>query len=77
MPSDDADLGLLSPGWGGRPIATASGDAAVLAGIVLFEVALATVTAPTGAAHRILEAARDIQSAPSFTCWRRPIRKAW
>jgi 3-carboxy-cis,cis-muconate cycloisomerase len=61
--SDDADVGLLSPGWGGRPIATATGDAAVLAGIVLFEVALATVTAPTGVAHRILEAARDIHPA--------------
>lgn len=63
MPSDDADVGLLSPGWGGRPIATATGDAAVLAGLVLFEVALATVTAPAGVAHRILEAAHGIHPA--------------
>jgi 3-carboxy-cis,cis-muconate cycloisomerase len=60
LPSDDADLGLLSPGWAGRPIATVTGDRAVLAGIVLFEVALATVTAPAGVPQRILEAAHDI-----------------
>jgi 3-carboxy-cis,cis-muconate cycloisomerase len=61
--ADDADSGLLSPGWAGRPIATSTGDAAVLAGIVLFEVALATVTAPEGVAQRILEAARDLDPA--------------
>ena len=64
MPSDSshdsADGGLLSPVWAGRPVANATGDRAVLAGIVLFEAALATVTAPTGVAHRILEAAHDI-----------------
>jgi 3-carboxy-cis,cis-muconate cycloisomerase len=61
LPSgDDADVGLLSPGWAGRPVATATGDRAVLAGIVLFEVALATVTAPAGVPQRILEAAHDI-----------------
>ncbi|HEV7740881.1 MAG TPA: lyase family protein, partial [Pseudolysinimonas sp.] len=47
----------------GRPIAAATGDNAVLAGIVLFEVALATVTAPNGVAQRILAAARDIDPA--------------
>ncbi|HTE60716.1 MAG TPA: lyase family protein [Solirubrobacteraceae bacterium] len=61
--NDDADAGLLSPGWAGRPIATATGDAAVLAAIVLFEVSLATVSAPTGVADRILEAARGIDPA--------------
>jgi 3-carboxy-cis,cis-muconate cycloisomerase len=60
LPSDDADLGLLSPGWAGRPIAAVTGDRAVLAGIVLFEVALATATAPAGVPQRILEAAHDI-----------------
>ncbi|MBX3194066.1 MAG: adenylosuccinate lyase [Microbacteriaceae bacterium] len=60
---DAADLGLLSPGWAGRPVADATGDAAVLAGIVLFEIALATATAPEGTAQRILEAARDIDPA--------------
>ncbi|MCU1417288.1 MAG: 3-carboxy-cis,cis-muconate cycloisomerase [Schumannella sp.] len=60
MPSDDGDFGLLSPGWAGRPIAAATSDNAVLAGIVLFEVALATVTAPNGVAQRILAAAREI-----------------
>ncbi|MEO8262988.1 MAG: lyase family protein [Pseudolysinimonas sp.] len=58
---DSADVGLLSPGWAGRPIATATGDSSVLAGILLFEVGLATVTAPNGVAQRILEAARGIQ----------------
>lgn len=60
---DDADVGLLSPVWAGRPIATATSDATVLAGIVLFEVALATVMAPNGVAQRILEAAHDIDPA--------------
>ncbi len=60
MPSDDGDFGLLSPAWAGRPIATATGDNAVLAAIVLFEVALATVTAPEGVASRMLEAARNV-----------------
>jgi 3-carboxy-cis,cis-muconate cycloisomerase len=62
-PNRDADVGLLSPGWAGRPIATATGDAAVLAGIVRFEVALATVTAPDGAGQRIREAGAGIDPA--------------
>ena len=62
MPSDDvADGGLLSPVWAGRPIASATGDAAVLAAIVRFEVALAVVTAPAGVADRIRAAAADIE----------------
>lgn len=62
MPSDDvADGGLLSPVWAGRPIAAATGDAAVLAAIVRFEVALAVVTAPSGVGDRIREAAADIE----------------
>ena len=62
MPSDDvADGGLLSPVWAGRPIAAATGDAAVLAAIVRFEVALAVVTAPSGVGDRIRAAAADIE----------------
>jgi 3-carboxy-cis,cis-muconate cycloisomerase len=60
---DDADVGLLSPAWAGRPIATVTGDAAVVAGIVLFEVTLATLNAPAGTDARILEAARGIDPA--------------
>lgn len=62
MPSDDAaDGGLLSPVWAGRPIAAATGDAAVLAAIVRFEVALAVVTAPSGVGDRIRQAAADVE----------------
>jgi len=62
LPSDDvADGGLLSPVWAGRPIAAATGDAAVLAAIVRFEVALAVVTAPSGVGDRIRAAAADIE----------------
>jgi 3-carboxy-cis,cis-muconate cycloisomerase len=65
LPSDEStfdggDFGLLSPGWAGTPIALATSDAAVLAGVVLFESALAEVTAPAGVAERITEAARGI-----------------
>jgi 3-carboxy-cis,cis-muconate cycloisomerase len=60
---DDGDFGLLSPAWAGRPIATATGDAAVLAGIMLFEVTLATLSAPAGTDARILEAAGGIDPA--------------
>lgn len=60
MPSADGDYGLLSPAWAGHPIATATGDNAVLAAIVLFEVALATVTAPNGVDARLREAAADV-----------------
>lgn len=59
-PFDEADLGLLSPGWAGRPVAAATGDAAVLAAIVRFEAALATATAPAGVSARIRDAAHDL-----------------
>ena len=62
MPStdDDADTGLLSPVWAGTPVAAVTSDRAVIAGIVRFEAALATVTAPPGVAERIAAAGVDI-----------------
>jgi 3-carboxy-cis,cis-muconate cycloisomerase len=64
LPSaDDADVGLLSPGWAGRPIASVTGDAAVLAAIVRFEAALAAVTAPDGVAERIRRAGAGVDAA--------------
>lgn len=62
MPSTDADLGLLDPLWAGRPIASATSDAAILAGIVRFEVALAAVTAPSSASA-IETAGEDLDAA--------------
>ncbi|MEO5534047.1 MAG: lyase family protein [Pseudolysinimonas sp.] len=59
MPSterDDAgDFGLLDPLWAGRSIASMTSDAAVLAALLRFEVALATVTAPDGVATSIAQ----------------------
>ena len=62
-----ADVGLLSPGWAGRPIASVTGDAAIVAGLVRFEAALATVTAPEGVAVRIAEAGAGIEAADLAT----------
>jgi 3-carboxy-cis,cis-muconate cycloisomerase len=58
---DDADTGLLSPVWAGTPVAAVTSDRAVLAAIIRFESALATVTAPPGVAERIAAAGVDIE----------------
>jgi len=60
---DDADTGLLSPLWAGTPVAAATSDLAVLAGIVRFEAALARVTAPPGVSDRIAAAGVDLDAA--------------
>lgn len=57
---DPADLGLLSPAWAGRPIASVTGDAAVLRAMLRFETALATVTAPDGVSQRIADAGEGL-----------------
>jgi 3-carboxy-cis,cis-muconate cycloisomerase len=57
---DDADTGLLSPVWAGTPVAAVTSDRAVIAAMMRFEVALATVTAPPGVAERIAAAGIDI-----------------
>ena len=63
MPStdDDADTGLLSPLWAGTPVAAVTSDRAVLAAIIRFEAALASVTAPPGVAERIAAAGVGIE----------------
>lgn len=66
MPSPDddtGDFGLLSPLWAGTPVAGVTSDRAVLAGIVRFEVALATLTAPPGVDARIAAAGDDLDVA--------------
>ncbi len=64
MPSGDAgDFGLLSPGWAGRPIAQVTGDEAIVAAIVRFEVAFALVTGSDVLPERIADAARDLDAA--------------
>ncbi|MEO8528148.1 MAG: lyase family protein [Pseudolysinimonas sp.] len=65
MPSTDgdADTGLLSPGWAGTPVAAVTSDAAIVAALVRFEVALATVTAPAGVAARISAAGSAVSPA--------------
>ena len=65
MPSTDgdADTGLLSPVWAGTPVAAVTSDRAVLAAIVRFEAALATVTAPPGVSERIAAAGTDLDPA--------------
>lgn len=65
MPStdDDADHGLLSPVWAGTAVAAVTSDRAVLQGIIRFESALATVTAPPGVSARIAAVGSDIDPA--------------
>ena len=64
MPSTDAgDYGLLSPLWAGTPVAAVTSDRAVLAGIVRFEAALATITAPPGVAGRIAAVGSQLDPA--------------
>lgn len=58
---DSTDVGLLSPGWAGLPVADATGDLAVLSGLVLFETGLASVIAPGGVARRVLAASDGIR----------------
>lgn len=63
MPStdDDAgDFGLLSPLWAGTAVARVTSDRALLAAIVRFESALASVTAPPGVAARIAASGDDL-----------------
>lgn len=60
---DPADVGLLSPGWAGRPIARVTGDAAIVAALVRFEVAYAAVSGPGGLASRIANAGRELDAA--------------
>ncbi len=51
--TDDADHGLLAPGWAGTPVAAATGDSAVLAALVEVEAAMATVAGAPATADRI------------------------
>jgi 3-carboxy-cis,cis-muconate cycloisomerase len=63
LPSTDADVGLLDPLWAGRPVASVTSDAAILAALVRFESALATVCAPRGVAAAIDSAGSDLDAA--------------
>lgn len=64
MPSTDAgDHGLLSPMWAGTPVVGVTSDAALLRGIVRFEAALATVTAPPGVSDRVAALTDDLDPA--------------
>ncbi|WP_217236577.1 3-carboxy-cis,cis-muconate cycloisomerase [Streptomyces sp. AC555_RSS877] len=62
MTSDEADTGLLAPGWAGSPAASATGDRAYLQALLDAEAALtraqaAKGLAPAGAATAVTEAA--------------------
>jgi 3-carboxy-cis,cis-muconate cycloisomerase len=63
LPSTDADVGLLDPVWAGRPVASVTSDAAILAALVRFEVALAEVCAPAGVAAAIDAAGSELDAA--------------
>jgi 3-carboxy-cis,cis-muconate cycloisomerase len=63
LPSTDADVGLLDPLWAGRPVASVTSDAAILAALVRFESALATVCAPRGVDAAIDAAGSELDAA--------------
>jgi 3-carboxy-cis,cis-muconate cycloisomerase len=65
LPSTDADVGLLDPLWAGRPVASVTSDAAILAALVRFESALATVCAPRGV-DAAIDAAGSELDAPAL-----------